>query len=216
VSARPVHITAPVPASAIRGLADLERRTVNFDPGELEATTEPADWHVDRLRQPLPSEVPGRPEPGGAFETAREVLELYEFADQGLVRAAFHTDVPLEGRDMMLVGRFSFLRFLMGVRIGGVVDEETEREGRAVHRYAWHYRTLEGHLEEGQMDYELLKWHDTGEVELRILARSRRARRLNPVVRLGFEVFGRRQQLRFYDAALSRTLDLVAGRRPRP
>ena len=60
------------------------------------------------------------------------------------------------------------------------------------------------------MDYELIKWRDSGEVALRILARPRRAPLGNPIVALGFTVFARRQQLRFYDRALERTRRLVA------
>ena len=45
------------------------------------------------------------------------------------------------------------------------------------------------------MDYEVRKWLDTGEVEFRIAAVSHRARVGNPLVRLGFGLLGRREQV---------------------
>jgi hypothetical protein len=60
------------------------------------------------------------------------------------------------------------------------------------------------------MDYEVWKWLDTGEVEFRITAVSRRAHIRNPLVRLGFRLFGRREQLRFYRHACAEMARLTA------
>lgn len=113
---------------------------------------------------------------------------------------------------MLLVGRFAGLRFPMGVRVGGVVDGVDPEQGGRSHRFAWHYRTLEGHLERGQMDYEVVKDTDTGRVEFRMAAYSQRGRIDNPVVRAGFALFGRPTQLRFYARALERMRRFVAER----
>jgi uncharacterized protein (UPF0548 family) len=64
--------------------------------------------------------------------------------------------------------------------------------------WGWYYRTLRGHLERGQMSYEVWKWLDTGAVEFRIAAVSQRAPVRNPLVRVGFALLGRREQLKFY------------------
>ena len=104
----------------------------------------------------------------------------YAFAEGSAVRAIFQQDAPLDGRDMMLVGRFLGLDFRLGVRVGGVVDETREEDGRPVRVWGWNYRTLRGHLERGQMNYEVWKWLDTGEVEFRIAAVSHRAPRAQP------------------------------------
>jgi uncharacterized protein (UPF0548 family) len=120
------------------------------------------------------------------------------------VRAVYDAAAPLEGRDMLLVGRFYGLRFPMGVRIGGVVDGSDELDGAPVHRFAWHYRTLDGHLERGQMDYEVVKYLEDGRVEFRMAAYSQRGPIRNPIVRAGFALFGRRTQLRFYARASQR------------
>jgi uncharacterized protein (UPF0548 family) len=113
---------------------------------------------------------------------------------------------------MLLEGRFWGLRFHFGVRVGGLVDEELAADGRPLRRWGWNYRTLQGHLEMGQMDYEVRKWLDSGEVEFRIHAFSRPAHIPNPVIRLGFRLFGRRVQRRFARHACQRMARLTAAR----
>lgn len=204
--------TAPVPARALRAYDDLHGRAVNFEPvGWERAASDPA-WHVDRHHTQLPGEAPGPPQPGGPFEVARELLQSYEMVDPALVRAVYDEAAPVEGRDMLLVGRFFGLRFPMGVRIGGVIDGSDETGGAPVHRFAWHYRTLEGHLERGQMDYEVVKHLEDGRVEFRIAAYSQRGPIRNPIVRAGFALFGRGTQLRFYARASERMRTLTAAR----
>jgi uncharacterized protein (UPF0548 family) len=142
---------------------------------------------------------------------AQELMRNYEFADRSIVRAIFRPDDPLDQRDMLLEIRFYGLRFHVGVRVGGVYDETREVDGRAVRVWGWNYRTLQGHLEKGQMDYEVWKWLETGEVEFRIHAFSRGADIPNPIVRLGWRLFGRRQQLRFYRHCGERMVQLTAA-----
>ncbi len=190
-------------------LARLHRKSVNFDPPEREELATEG-WRVDAYCQPLPSEPAGPPVPGGAWETARRLMRDYEFADPSIVRAIYHRDDPLEGRDMLLELRFHGLRFHVGVRVAGVRDETCVLEGGSARIWGWNYRTLQGHLEMGQMDYELWKWLETGEVQFRIRAYSRRARIGNPLVRLGFQIFGRREQVRFARHACERMARLVA------
>lgn len=210
--------TAPVPAWAVRAYRDLHAADVNFQPiGWERAAADPA-WQVDRQHTWLPAEEPGPPQHGGPFEVARGLLYDYEVADPRLVRAVYDAAAPFDGRDMLLVGRFFGLRFAMGVRVGGVVDGPDVVDGRPVHRFAWHYRTLDGHLERGQMDYEVVKYLDDGRVAFRIAAYSQRGPIHNPVVRAGFALFGRWSQLRFYARAAHRMRSLTAARiaDPRP
>jgi uncharacterized protein (UPF0548 family) len=133
----------------------------------------------------------------------------YEFADPAIVRAIYRRDSPLEGRDMLLEIRFWGLRFRVGVRVGGVIDETRELDGRQARVWGWSYATLQGHLEMGQMDYEAWKWLDTGAVEFRIHVASKASRIGNPVIRLGFRIFGRREQVRFARRACERMAYLV-------
>lgn len=207
-----VVATAPVARRWLRELPALAAREVNFTPLTFAAAAAAPGWNVDHRSCPLPAEPAGEPHDGGTFLTARDLLLSYGFADPRLVRAVYDPTTPLRGRDMLLVGRFLWLRFPMGVRVGGVVDGPTTVDGRPAHRFRWHYRTLEGHLERGEMAYELLKWTDTGEVEFRIAAYSQRGPIRNPVVRLGFALFARRTQLRFYDRVMARMQQLTRAR----
>jgi uncharacterized protein (UPF0548 family) len=196
---------------ARRALAALADKGFNFDPDQAEHFTTANGWHVDDYIQPLPPEPAGPPAPVGSFEVARRLMADYEFADPAIVRAVYAPESPLDRRDMLLEGRFWGLRFHFGVRVGGLVDEETAVDGRRLRRWGWNYRTLQGHLEMGQMDYEVGKWLDSGEVEFRIHVVSRPAHIPNPVIRLGFRLFGRRVQRRFARHACQRMARLTAA-----
>jgi uncharacterized protein (UPF0548 family) len=185
-------------------LATLRDAAVNFEGDE-------GGWKIDDYRQPLPPEPPGPPQPGGSWERGKRLMEEYAFADPRIVRATYAPDSALEGRDMLLEARFWGLRFPLGVRVSGVVDEQREQDGRMVQVWGWNYRTLKGHLEMGQMDYELWKWLDDGSIEFRIHVVSRPARIRNPLVRLGFRLFGRREQVRFARRACERMADRLAS-----
>lgn len=198
-------------ARSRRALDELHYKPLNFDRAERDAWTAAGGWRIDDYCEPLPPEPPGLPQRGGSWERARSVLRDYEFADPRIVRAIYHPDGPLEGRDMLLEVRFLGLRFRFGVRVGGVVDETRRVQGREVRVWGWSYATLQGHLETGQMDYEVWKWLDTGAVEFRIHVVSRPSRIRNPIIRLGFRLFGRREQVRFARSACERMACLVTG-----
>ena len=190
-------------------LARLRARPVNFDPRRRKEFTPGLGWHLDDLRQPLPTEPPGDPVAGSTWATARSLMQGYDFADPSIVRAWYEPDEPLEARTMLLELRFWGLRFRVGVRVAEVYDEEREVRGRPVRVWGWAYQTLEGHLEMGQMNWEVWKWLDSGEVAFRIHAFSRPAPIPNPLVRLGFRLFGRREQLRFLRSTSERMLRLT-------
>jgi uncharacterized protein (UPF0548 family) len=189
---------------ARRALDQLHDAPLNFDPGSMGEHLPEAGWKIDNYRRRLPEEQPGPPAAGGSWEVARRLVSDYEFADPSIVRAVYHPDSPLDNRDMLLEIRFCGLRFRSGVRVGGVRDETSEVEGRQVRIWGWNYRTLQGHLEMGEMDYELWKWLDSGEVEFRIHVVSRPGRIANPLLRLGFRIFGRLEQRRFAQHACDR------------
>jgi uncharacterized protein (UPF0548 family) len=122
----------------------------------------------------------------------------YQLADPRAVRAVYRQDAPLAGRDILLEIRFAGMRFNVGVRVGEVYDEARQLDGRQAQVFGWYYQTLEGHFEEGRMHYELWKWLDTGDVEFRLHAFSRAAQTGPLMLRMGFRLFGRTHQLRFY------------------
>jgi hypothetical protein len=122
----------------------------------------------------------------------------YQLADPSQVRAIYDDRAPFEGRDMLLLIRFAGVRFGAGVRTGAAYDWTRDVDGRPARVHGWYYDTLEGHFEEGRMNYEVWKWLDTGAVEFRLHAISRRARTGPWVLRTGFRVVGRINQLQFY------------------
>jgi uncharacterized protein (UPF0548 family) len=187
-------------------LAAQRQRRANFDPAQVDNS-----WHHDRFRASLGTEAPGPPRAGDVWQTACRLVAAYEMADPSLIRAVYDPDAPLHGRDMLLEGRFLVLRFYMGVRVTDIIDER--RDGRRV--WGWAYETLEGHLERGRMSYEVEKDEQSGRVDLVINAYSQGAPTLGPVVGLGWKIFGRRMQLRFYHACGRRLAQLVGERRGR-
>ena len=207
-----VIVTRRVDAARIRGdrdidgagartrrrLDELSRRPVNFDASRVAEYTRAAGWHVDDMVEPLPHEVAGPPQPGGVWEVARRLLTDYQLADPRTVRAVYRHDEPLEGRDMLLRIRFLGVRFGVGVRVGEVYEGERDVDGRRAHVFGWAYRTLDGHFEQGEMHYQVWKWLETGDVEFRLHAVSRAADRGPWVLRTGFRLVGRHNQLRFY------------------
>jgi uncharacterized protein (UPF0548 family) len=196
-------------------LDDLSHRPVNYS----EAAAPPAvvsGWNRDRRVLEVGREAPGEPEPGGLFETAGTLVNSYEFSDPAILRAAYRHPGDLLGRDMLLEGRFLVLRFLMGVRITDRHDQVRDGPNGPERQVGWSYQTLQGHIEQGRLTYEVAKELDTGRVEFRIIAYSRRGPIANPLVRLGFQLFGRRTQLRFYGNALQRLRALLQAPPPPP
>jgi uncharacterized protein (UPF0548 family) len=171
-----------------RGLADAR---VNYSPDEVRRP----GWNIDTYRIVLPAELPGAPEPGGCWERACRLVRDYEFSPPEIVRALYDPAAPLLGRDMLLEARFHRLYFHCGVRVTEVVDETRDGTHRV---WGWAYETLEGHLERGKAMYEVVKEQDTGEVRFLISCQSQGSAALDPVTSLGWRLFGRRTQLRFY------------------
>ena len=200
------------PRDPCRALAELRSRDLNFDVSRRHEYTPENGWHTDDVRQALPPEPPGAPTPGGSWETARAIARNYDFADPSIVRGVFDHDEPLEQRTMLLILHFHRLRIYVGVRVGDVYDEERTLDGRRGRVFGWNYRTLEGHVEQGEMQWEVWKFPETGEVLFRVASFSRAAPRGNLLVRIGFRLFGRREQLRFLALTADRMARLTEAR----
>lgn len=193
-------------ASALRALPRLD---VNYRPPTGPVPSWNAGWSVDDLRCTVAHEAPGAPVPGGAYEIACRLLRDYQFAEPRILRALYQRSDPLPGRNMLLEGRFCGLRFDMGVRVTAVIDQAQGAGARAQRRWGWSYQTLRGHLEQGHLTFLVVKHLHTGEVEFRMAGRSRMAPISNPLVRVGFRMFGRATQHRFLRAAAERMRRLV-------
>ncbi|MGZ4168096.1 MAG: DUF1990 family protein [Solirubrobacteraceae bacterium] len=184
-----------------RRLAALAGTPVNYDPGALDLERPPPGWNVDRRCQPLPAEPPGEPVPDGSWEVACRLIQGYEFADPSLVRAHYDRERPLQGREMLLELRaLGLVSVCVGVRVVRVYDERREVMGRVARVFGWAYRTLDGHVEEGQMDWQVWKWLDTGEVQFRVHAVSRTAPIANPFIRVGFWALRSHERALFLDS----------------
>lgn len=195
---------------AAAALDDLRRRQINYDPQRAPLDGRPdGHWHVDSSDIVVGHEPSGPPTPGGAWEAACQLVRLYEFTDPRVLRAAYRRDDDLLGRDMLLEGRFFGLRFYFGVRVTAVIDETREASAGEERVWGWSYQTLDGHLEQGRLSYEVIKEMTTGDVVFRVSGYSRRAPIADPVVRWGFRIFGRWTQARFYRSIQQRLHALV-------
>lgn len=194
-------------ADVARELAALREVAVNY---ELQAppTTE-TGWRLDDYCLRLPPEPPGEPLAHGSYAVAARLVRDYAFADPAIIRAVWDPASPLAGRDMLLQGRFGPLRFLLGVRVSDVVDETSERDGHPIRVWGWCYRTLQGHLEAGEMCYRVEKRLDTGEVVFRVHRYLRSEQVEDRFVRLGWALFGRAMQVLFVRRSLTRMRRLV-------
>jgi Domain of unknown function (DUF1990) len=199
-----------------RELARLRTKTLNFNPERHPEHAKETGWHIDDYAIQLPHEPPGPPIKSGPWEIARKLSTAYRFVDPNILRAFYDPGEDLRHRTMLLEIHFWGLRIYAGVRVGDVFEGQIERQGRPAHVHTWNYRTLETHFEMGQIGYEICKWLDSGEIEFRIHAYSRRADPDNLLVRIGFLLFGRRRQVDFAIKACERMLMLtreaLAGR----
>jgi uncharacterized protein (UPF0548 family) len=216
----PLHIETrrveELPADRASELDEVRARGVNFDLSRAPDYTPENGWNVDDVRKALPSEPVGDPVPGESWDTACRLARNYDFADPSIVEGIFDPDEPLEDRTMLLILHFHGLRIRVGVRVGEVYDEQRELDGRPGRVFGWNYRTLAGHVERGQMDWQVWKFPDSGEVLFRIHSFSRPAGRGNPLLRIGFRLVGRREQLRFLNLTSERMARLTEERMGRP
>jgi uncharacterized protein (UPF0548 family) len=190
-----------------RRLAELPNKALNFDLSSLEHASPATGWTTTDLCQALPAEPPGMPTQSGSWEIARRLMRSYEFADPSIVRAYYDPDAPLQGRNMLFkLQALGIIHLYVGVRVGNVYEEVRELDGDRACVWGWNYRTLEGHVEMGEMAWEVWKWPSDGRVEFRIHAVARVARIRNPIVRLGFYVLRERERQAFLESTKRRML----------
>jgi len=171
-----------------------------------------AGWNVDAREAPLLSENPGAPQPDGSFSAACDILTQYSFPPARLIRGTFDPAAPLANRAMLLTATYLWLRFELPVRVSRVID--TSREGAKGAEYAWgySYQTLAGHIERGEITFEIIKHLASGAVMFRIHSFSQTGHIANPIYRLGFRIVGRRLQRRFAEQSLVNMQRMVSAR----
>jgi Domain of unknown function (DUF1990) len=99
-------------------LSSLRGRGLNYDPAVAPQDGRPdGHWHVDGGDIVVGREPAGSPVAGGPWEMACRLVAQYEFTNGRIVRAVYRPADDLLGRDMLLEGRFWWLRFYLGVRV---------------------------------------------------------------------------------------------------
>jgi uncharacterized protein (UPF0548 family) len=157
-------------------------------------------WTVDGTDQSLGYEPPGPPPTDGLFARAKQALINYDFSDPRIVIGHFDPRAPLQNRDVLLEIKWSWLRFLAGVRVHTVRDEGDEHRTS----FGFRYDTLEGHFERGFEWFLLSKNHTSGQVRFRIEARWRMGDFPTWWSRLGFLVVGGASRARWRRRAVTR------------
>ncbi len=192
-------------------LAEIATLEPTIDLTKRDTYVEAAGWNVDAREIGLPDEAPGEPEPRGSFVIATEILRAYSFTPTRLIRGSFDPEAPLLDRPMLLTARFLWMRFELGVRVSRVIEEA--REGRDGQEYVWgySYHTLAGHLERGEITFEIAKHLATGAVVFRVHSFSQTGHIANWFYRIGFRLVGRRLQRSFAEQSLSNMQRLVVG-----
>ena len=167
-------------------LAAISRMEPTVDLTKRDSFVAAAGWNVDAREIALPSEHPGMPASNGSFAAAREILTEYSFPPPALIRGRFDPNAPLDGRAMLLTARFLWLRFDLPVRVSRVIDESRAESDGASQVWGYSYQTLEGHLERGEITFEIIKTLASGAVRFRIHSFSQTGQIQTLFYRIGF------------------------------
>jgi Domain of unknown function (DUF1990) len=205
-------ITSPIDERLLARLAEVGRMEPTIDLTKRDTFVAAAGWHVDAREIDLPAETPGKPLARGTVAIAREILTQYSFPPPRLIRGRFDPAAPLDGRAMLLTASFLWLRFELPVRVSRVIDEtRVDADGTEVNAWGYSYQTLAGHLERGEITFEIIKTIATGAVRFRIHSFSQTGHIDNVIYRLGFRLVGRRLQARFARESLLNMRQLVSA-----
>lgn len=190
-------------------LAEISQLEASIDLAQREQYLTEGGWNVDAREIALLPERPGPPERDGSFVTAVSILRDYRFTPQRLISGHFDPEAPLATRPMLLSARFLWMRFELGVRVHRVIDEV--RSGRVGEDAVWgySYHTLAGHLERGEITFEVVKQMATGDVDFRIHSLSQTGHIANWFYRFGFRLVGRRLQRKFAVESLQNMKQMV-------
>lgn len=197
-------------AELLERLARARDLPHNFSEDPEEMTVE-RGWNHYFSEAVVGREAAGTPVSDGPFEKGRVAVTQYVFSDPTIVVGHFDPRVPLLHRPMLLELRaLRHVRFLVGVRVGAVRDEQ--RDDRSV--FGWRYDTLEGHIEMGSEWFLLTKDHVTGKISFRIEADWLPGQFPNWWSRVGFMYMGPSYQKKWHRRAHGRLHDLMRAPDP--
>lgn len=187
----------PMDAALLARLAEIASMQPTVDLTKRDSYVAAAGWNVDAREVALPPEDPGTPASDASFAHARAILTAYSFPPPRLIRGRFDPSAPLDGRAMLLTATFLWMHFELPVRVSRVIDETRGGEHGMETAWGYSYQTLAGHIERGEITFEIIKTLDTGAVRFRIHSFSQTGHIANPIHRIGFRIVGRRLQARF-------------------
>ena len=190
-------------------LAALKGRPVSFadapdDPADDDALTPAPGWTVEQYETSLGYELPGPPHVDRLFTRAQQAIRAYRFADPRITHGHFDPQTPLLGREILVDVHALMLRFLVGLRVGAVLDRVEGPPGAERTRFGIRLDTLAGHLLHGSEWIVVSKEHRSGEVRLRISVRSRPAPPPAWWMGSGFRLFSRQTRTRWRRQAARR------------
>jgi uncharacterized protein (UPF0548 family) len=200
--------TVPTPWRFFRGWSEpelqrqldaLAERPVTVGNALVEPVPAPG-WTVEQLDTQIGQEAPGPPLTNGPFARARQALTEYRFADPRITHGHYDPQTPLLGRDILVDVHALFIRMLVGLRIGDVVDRADASETR----FGIRLDTLSGHILDGLEWIQVAKDHRTGAITLRIAVQWRPGRLPTWWMGLGFRLLGRQVQQRWRRQATRR------------
>lgn len=200
---------APDPRLMAR-LKEIGLMETTVDLTQRESYVAASGWHVDAREAALPPEQPGSPLERGSFAIARGILTEYSFPPPRLIRGRFDPSAPLDGRAMLLTASFLWMRFELPVRVSRVIDDSRTGPHGVERVWGYSYQTLAGHLERGEITFEIIKSISTGAVRFRIHSFSQTGHIPNILHRIGFRIVGRHLQEKFARESLENMQLLVA------
>jgi len=191
-------------------LAEIGLMEPTIDLTKRESFVAESGWHLDAREAALPFESPGPPQTDGPFAMACEIVRAYTFPPSNLIRGRFDPAAPLQNRAMLLTARYLWMTFELPVRVSRVIDLTRENAAGSECVWGYSYQTLAGHIERGEITFEIVKRLETGEVAFRIHSFSQTGHIANIVHRIGFQLVGRRLQRRFAEESL-KNMQLLVG-----
>ena len=191
-------------------LAEIGLMEPTIDLTKRESYVAEAGWHLDAREAALPAEPPGPPQSDGSFAMACEIVQAYTFPPSNLIRGRFDPAAPLENRAMLLTARYLWMTFELPVRVSRVIDAARDGDRGPERVWGYSYQTLAGHLERGEITFEIVKHLASGGVTFRIHSFSQTGHIGNLIHRIGFRLVGRRLQRRFAQESLRNMQVLVA------
>ncbi len=200
---------APLDPRLLARLSEISKMQPTIDLTQRDSYVAAAGWNVDAREVPLPDEPPGEPLPSASFAAACAILRQYSFPPPRLIRGRFDPSAPLDGRAMLLTATYLWMTFELPVRVSRVIDSRRNAPGGAEQAWGYSYQTLTGHLERGEITFEIIKSLETGKVRFRIASFSQTNHIASLIHRIGFRFVGRRLQARFAVQSLHNMQRLV-------